>query len=458
MIWTTLLAASGLTLGNLRAAEQTLPTRIVVRAEHEGWGSRATNLTLVWTNGVYAAPGLTVAPASVSNLLVAARRPWPLPPSNSWPHFTIDVANLGLDTAWLRTNYERLLRSFGGQAEQGIFPNASERQRQWLTNALGDIGLLGEAIRGGFGSLWTDDYPSLEVRFEQDTSEGAQLMLRLFSRAQQPFMLPWNIQAGTNETTSGNAGISRSVAQMLPPGFMHRERLQGDLLRMIVDHFQGLKQVQEFMKGALLEETLGRRQSELLSGYDLGRCGLPPSGSGRFPETFMATLHRTNWPSAVLMPVQTGIKQGVITNFQTILSTADIKLDHLVRHKWLIARASSSSGNSIEVKAEGSPDHPWLRGQMEKAGRAAFYDQVQPALSRSVGLLLREGRARTSEWALLDDGRLLLYGFTGDGVLDWKPEDLGFKGDPGKLSVLINRVGVFVGPEGGVSEVVLPEK
>jgi hypothetical protein len=95
---------------------------------------------------------------------------------------------------------------------------------------------------------------------------------------------------------------------------------------------------------------------------------------------------------------------------------------------------------------------------MDEVGRAAFYDRIQPALRRSLGFSLREGQ-RVSEWAILEDGRLLLYGFTGDGVLDWKPDELGFQGDQRMLhSSTINRVGVFMGPTGTITEVVLPER
>ena len=63
------------------------PTDIVISAEHLGWGSRSTNLTLALSNGVYAAGNYTVAPALVSNLLAFARRPWPKPNTNTWSNF-----------------------------------------------------------------------------------------------------------------------------------------------------------------------------------------------------------------------------------------------------------------------------------------------------------------------------------------------------------------------------------
>ena len=73
--------------------------------------------------------------------------------------------------------------------------------------------------------------------------------------------------------------------------------------------------------------------------------------------------------------------------------------------------------------------------------------------------MLREGFQRTSQWAILEDGRLLLYGFTGNGVLDWKPDELGFQGEQRMLqSSSINIVGVFVGPEGRITDVVPPQR
>ncbi len=54
---------------------------------------------------------------------------------------------------------------------------------------------------------------------------------------------------------------------------------------------------------------------------------------------------------------------------------------------------------------------------------------------------------------------LLLYGFTGDGVLDWKPEDLGFQGDERMLrSSSINFIGVFVDQDGKIKEFVPPDR
>jgi len=148
----------------------------------------------------------------------------------------------------------------------------------------------------------------------------------------------------------------------------------------------------------------------------------------------------------------------VVTNLNAILGHAEARVAPLLKLEWLVLRLKGSAAVSVEVEPEGSTDHPWLRGHMDKVGRAAFYDRIQPALRRSLGFVLREGFQRTSEWAILEDGGLLLYGFTGNGVLDWKPDDLGFQGEQRMLqSSSINFVGVFVRPEGRITEVVPPQ-
>ncbi len=447
-------AASSICAG----AAALFPNQVVIHSEHWGWGTRSTNLTLVLTDGVFSAGDYGVAPSTISNVLLAAKSPWPTPSTNSWPRFTVDTENLGLTRAWLNNNYERLRRSCSDK-EGPVFPNTSERQRAWLTNALADIDLHSEALRGRFGNFWTDDYPTLELRFEHDDGRVVEQVLLLKTTAQPAFMLPWEVHEGTNLCTSGNADISRAVVQVLPPGFLNRDRLNGDIFEMVRAGFLSLQKVHEFMRRSTLEQTLGPEASQLAQGFELLNAAVDAGSFMRFPESFRANLHRTNRPPCLTMPVQTGIYLGVVTNLKAIINNADARVAPLLKQHWFVSRLNSSTNLSVEVKAEGSPDHQWLRGHMEKVGRAGFYDRIAPELRRSLGFLLREGYKRSSEWAVLPDGRLLIYGFTGDGVLDWRPDELGFHGESRMLqSFTINRIGVFVGPRGQITDVIQPQE
>jgi hypothetical protein len=121
-----MLAASGV---SAPAAALSLPTEIIIYSEHLSFSRSSTNLTLILSNGVYAAESYTVPAALVSNLVAAAVRPWPKPPTNSWPGFTLDPANLGLDAAWLKSNYQQLLDSYAASPGGIPFPNSSDQQR-----------------------------------------------------------------------------------------------------------------------------------------------------------------------------------------------------------------------------------------------------------------------------------------------------------------------------------------
>lgn len=449
---------AGTVLASSAAGTPPLPTHVLIKAEHSGWGIRQTNLSLVLGNGVYAAGNYTVAPALVSNLMTTARRPWPQPATNSWPSFTLEPANLGLNAAWVKTNYSRLLEAYFPKTEMRPFPNVSDAQRAWLTNALADTELLGEATREAFRVSWTDDYPSMELRFERDDGQTLEQVFRLNTRAQHPFMLPWQVYDGTNEFSSGNPEISRAVFQILPDGFLNRDRLKGDLFAMVVGGFPKSEKVCDFLGESVLRETLGDQAGRTPHGFELRDPRVFGSSYERFFDRFTTTVHRTNWPERLTYPVQADVYGGVITNLQTILTRVADKVAPLLKQDWLVSRLKDNGELFVWVK-EGSLDHPWLRAQMDKVGRAALYDRIQPAFRRALGFTLRESPQRMSEWALQEDGQLLLYGFIGDGVLDWKAEKLGFDGDARLLqSFSLNLVGVFVGPDGKLTEVVRSDR
>jgi hypothetical protein len=430
------------------------PSRITIWAHYSGWVFGSTNLTLVSSNGVYAAGAYRVAPSLITNLVTAALRPWPKPGTNAWPRFKIEPANLGLNEAWLRTNYARLLQYHTYQGGTVPFPNASDRQRAWLTNALTDLNLLREAVLSPFRSFHTDDYPELELRFEKDVGQTVAQVFRLSTKAQQPFMLPWQVYDGTNEVISGNADISRALFQILPPGFLNRNRLDVDTLRIAATCFLSHPQVYRYLYDSTLEQTFGEKNGSLRLGFQMTNSWI--SGDYRkYPETFEAVFHHTSWPARFAMPVHVRVQHGVAVDLKTVLENAQARVAPLLEHKWLASLLNGSTNVSMEV-LQGSPDQPWLRGHMQEVGRVAFYDRIRPALQRSLGFRLREAGPNVSEWALLEDGRLLLYKFSGDGVLDWAPDELGFYGTP--VPNYVQTIAVFVGPGGTITEVVPAER
>jgi hypothetical protein len=421
-------------------------SKVTIQGSQMGWSSEKANLTLVRSNAQFVGTLHSVPEAVVSNLLAVMRGP---------PRTQIDPDNLGLTPAWLQSNRDRLLTAFGGETSGAIFPLASPRQRAWLTNALFDLNLLGGAVRDSVNRFWTDDHPEIRIGFDS----GDRAVAQLHSRMQMSFMLPWEVTLGTNIHTSYDAGISRAVASLLPSGFLNRKRIQGDLLSIIKDGFAVHSTVQQQIKQMTLEETLGAKTDRFLREYELTNYAMHTGNNGRFPDGWMATLHRTNWPGGLVMPVHSQVEQGVVRLLPRLLDSADARVRPILQSSWVVGILRGGGTLAIEVDPEGTmANDPYLRGHMAKVGLGELYDEIKPLMEHGLAFTLREGtgfKSRTSEWILLLNGKLVLVKFSGDGVLGWSPQELGFRGREGELrGNNYNMVGVFLTPEGQIEKVV----
>lgn len=204
------------------------------------------------------------------------------------------------------------------------------------------------------------------------------------------------------------------------------------------------------------EETLGARTNELFAAFDFQPWSLGSGNYGRYPETWNATLRRTNWPVRLTMPLRMAIADGVAPMLPQIMDNADTRVSPLLNSRWAAGLTERSADFSLEVAPAGSmADDRYLRGHMAKVGLDEFYDQVVPLMRQGLAFILREGNKRTSEWVVLPNGNFLLVKFAGDGVLDWSPSELGFRGNPSDLQgISYNMVGVFLTPDGRIERVV----
>jgi len=418
---------------------------VSILSTYSGWVSTQASLTLTYRNGQFEGNGHSVPASVISNLLALLREP---------PRAEIQPEDLGLTPDWLTANRQRLLTAFGGEDKEAIFPLASPRQRAWLTNALFDLKLLGELVRGSAFDVWSDDYPEITIRLNSQHGEVA----RLYSHRQVTFMLPWQVTGGTNSYTTYNAGLSRAVASLLPEGFLNRERIQGDLFSIIKDDFADLGQVQAQIRQMTLEETLGSETNRLMKEYELRDYLMPAGNYGLFPCTWMATLHRSNWPPRLLMPIHAYVESGQVRMLPHLLDTADARMRPVLQSTWVMGLLRKPGEITIAVEPTGSmADKLYLREYMAEVGLDSFYVEIKPLMEEGLAFTLRERngiKPRTSQWIVLPNQKLLLVQFTGDGVLDWTPDQLGFRGDRKRLEgINFNCVGVFVSAAGQIEKV-----
>lgn len=105
-----------------------------------------------------------------------------------------------------------------------------------------------EAVEEHFGSMWTDDGPSILVRVH--FADGRTMMIR--SDAQHAFMLPLYVQDSSAERSGGlsatyNPRLSLAIAALLPDGFLNKERLSegNETLRRHYEMYQDhLRQIE----------------------------------------------------------------------------------------------------------------------------------------------------------------------------------------------------------------------
>ncbi len=78
-------------------------------------------------------------------------------------------------------------------------------------------------VRGIFKTTWTDDYPS--VLFHVHLTGGGRVDIR--SDVQRVFMLPFQVTTGEGSVETFDPELSRAISELLPDGFLGKERLLG---------------------------------------------------------------------------------------------------------------------------------------------------------------------------------------------------------------------------------------
>lgn len=137
---------------------------------------------------------------------------------------------------------------------------------------------------------------------------------------------------------------------------------------------------------------------------------------------------------------------------------ADALVRPIIESKCFSQLLGGDGDIKISVRADAPPSKKeYLRRIMAREGRGDFNDEIRPMLEEGIEFHLSDGKGkkrRWSSWIIVPDGRMIIMSFSGQGVLDWVPNELGFVGDPKKLHVRYYNVGVIVTPDGEIARVV----
>jgi hypothetical protein len=188
--------------------------RIRIVSNWTGLGPSAREELIVMRNaGDYLADGKKVPDESIANLLAAIDAPAVAKP---------DPANLGITQEWLDANAEKAFREYAGE-----YPTREDKNKQArYFSSFKDLKFIERILPGLFNSFHTDDYPTVEI----EIMESDRGLIKVSSKAQQMFMLPWIINSSEGELKTYNADIARAIANLMPDNFTNKERLAGKSL------------------------------------------------------------------------------------------------------------------------------------------------------------------------------------------------------------------------------------
>ena len=163
--------------------------------------------------GAYLSDGVKVPEELIANLLSAIDAPVMAKPN---------LANLGITQEWLDANAEKAVMEYAG----AYFSGANKNQQALYFSSFKDPKFIEEKVLPRlYGSRHTDDYPEVDIEITESHGRS----IKVSSKAQQQFMLPWTIIRDGMELKTYNASIARAVASLMPDKFANKERLAGAL-------------------------------------------------------------------------------------------------------------------------------------------------------------------------------------------------------------------------------------
>jgi hypothetical protein len=164
-----------------------------------------------------------------------------------------------------------------------------------------------EVIEGHYGSCWTDDGPSVLVRVEFRSGEPMELR----SEAQYAFVLPFRVLTAAGTVETFDPELSRAIADLLPDGFLEKERLSGNLGMLRYDLEQYLAPRDRSESPAPAEQTapaepmtpeameeLERSFLRILSREETPEQKAEAESSGRLAERLLNTSRWTTCESS----------------------------------------------------------------------------------------------------------------------------------------------------------------
>ena len=255
---------------------------------------------------------------------------------------------------------------------------------------------------------------------------------RLSSERQNIFMVPFTIDDQSDSHLSYNTRISRAMAELLPTGFLNRERLNGTELKSIVSE-RVMSRISDDLDLLETRNKIGPELKQLEGRYTLEQTAINYVSSvdvdtlgEKFPR-WNAILRRNDLPQNILIGVSLPCDHDRLVTFDSFLRNMDsfvaLSLSVPWLEKYLLAHRDVRMEIRFVTDRSASPKLVSYFLETAKAlGAESLAARVTPILDQSAFVEFQE-RAGWSRWLVLPDRRMILFDFQGDAVLGWNIAD-----------------------------------
>lgn len=242
------------------------------------------------------------------------------------------------------------------QADEGTQHELDERHLLRVINALARppipelVASLFESevcIEWHYGAMWTDDYPSLQIQIMFTSGRK----ITILTHIQHQFMLPLSVTDSGNQASfeTFDPELSRSLAELMPDGFLLRERLSGagpiETEQEIGDFQKRLAAIKEDQNDNRLSKGLLRQNSIEELRELLDRCASPSIAD----ETGTSVLMHAAFPrldrERFRLLVEAGASVDARRDDKTGLHIACVEGDVEVVREWILAGANTEARN-----------------------------------------------------------------------------------------------------------------
>ncbi|HUK86258.1 MAG TPA: hypothetical protein VLT85_01225 [Terriglobales bacterium] len=384
--------------------------RVEIASSWGGLGEpRNDHVTIIRESGQFYRDGRSVDGAAVEALRQALEAP---------PLASLNLENLGLTQSWLIHNASPALEDYA--KDRDVTP----RQRTFFLNKFLSVQAMKPHLLAVFGGGWTDDFPEVKVVVTLSSGE----MLRISSKEQPIFMLPWGVESPEGPFVTYNADISRAIAALLPKGAANRDRLAGTRLRAVIanrlvqDSWSEWNQLEA-------EDTSGPGLSEIEARFTIreteGRYLSSVDVDGR--ASWNAKLTDKRLPASMVIGVSLPVDEdGRLKDVEPLLTKVDSYEALALSPVWFRMYLVTNPKTEVEIRFVRDRSLSLKAGEdllndLRKHGKESVARELEAQQERCVFLEVNDkGEGRWSRWVVLPDGRMVLWHFQGGSVLNWR--------------------------------------